>query len=532
MSGAAAPTGLFMPPRGHSTAPSFDPTAPRELRRYFSDLELLFTNCSIVNDKVKKQHAVRYLPVDTSDLWEEIPEFAPGTSYADYKTTIFNLYPGAGEERKWLYSDMKSPVTKQAKKGINDLQELSEYYRQFFTITQYLKNKAQISDTEQRRTFVEGFQPSLWNRIKNRLDIKFPDHNLDIPFTLTEVNDAAKYVLHDATPGDSVESSTSESSSPSIKTEALSTFLDQFARTLVQALRPGQLSSSTSTMPRNDSTNIRPSHSNCNFCGIPGHFLNSCQVVEQYIREGKCRRSPEGRIILPGGGSIPRNISGDWIKDRIDEYHKRNTGQIVIGQLSSNTNASLMYNIVPQSSQTPGIIHTAPSTNPSVFHLDVDECIAALKCEIMTLRNHKTFDGVEMPKQMRGPDNHPQQPRTELNRIPPMNVPAPPTQPQPTNQNNAVTSNPADPKKAPIHPFAKAREPNYLPPHERNLAGPPPKQTKDREYQIQAPIEDPQVASNIYLRWLKTPNVTLTLEELLSLSPDVRNKVREAITTK
>jgi hypothetical protein len=225
-----------MPPRGHSTAPSFDPTAPRELRRYFADVELLLSNCGITDDQEKKQHSVRYLPVDTADLWEEIPQFAAPTTYDIYKKAIFDLYPGSGEECKWLRSDMTALVTKQNQAGIHDLQGLREYYRQFYSITQYLKNKSRISNLKQCRAFVEGFQPSLWSKIKNRLGIKYPDQSPDEPFLLQYVNNTAKYVLHDSTPGDSVEASTSDSKLPAFIVKDISTVLDQFARTLVQAL--------------------------------------------------------------------------------------------------------------------------------------------------------------------------------------------------------------------------------------------------------------------------------------------------------
>jgi hypothetical protein len=46
----AAPT---MPVRGHSTALKSSPTQPRELRRYFEELEVLFTRCQVMND-IKK----------------------------------------------------------------------------------------------------------------------------------------------------------------------------------------------------------------------------------------------------------------------------------------------------------------------------------------------------------------------------------------------------------------------------------------------------------------------------------------------
>ncbi|OSX58511.1 hypothetical protein POSPLADRAFT_1060349 [Postia placenta MAD-698-R-SB12] len=79
----------LMPPRGHSTAPSFDPSEVRSLRRYFQDLEALFTRCQITDEAAKKQWAVRYPSIDVADLWETIESFIDvAKSYNDWKADI------------------------------------------------------------------------------------------------------------------------------------------------------------------------------------------------------------------------------------------------------------------------------------------------------------------------------------------------------------------------------------------------------------------------------------------------------------
>jgi hypothetical protein len=72
-----------------------------------------------------------------------------------------------------------------------------------------------------------------------------------------------------------------------------------------------------------------------------------------------------------------------------------------------------------------------------------------------------------------------------------------------------------------------------LPPHERNFAsGSKGKEQEGPSYHTQAPIQNEKIAQDIFLRSMKTPIVTLTSEELLSLSPEVRTKWREQITSK
>ncbi|ETW82682.1 hypothetical protein HETIRDRAFT_108905 [Heterobasidion irregulare TC 32-1] len=87
---------------------------------------------------------------------------------------------------------------------------------------------------------------------------------------------------------------------------------------------------------------------------------------------------------------------------------------------------------------------------------------------------------------------------------------------------------------APIHPYAKAQDATYAPPHERNIGAPAkiPSAKKDAPaYKTTAPIYDEKVAAEVYNRAMAT-QVTLTQRELLSLSTKVRSQVREATSAR
>jgi hypothetical protein len=86
----------------------------------------------------------------------------------------------------------------------------------------------------------------------------------------------------------------------------------------------------------------------------------------------------------------------------------------------------------------------------------------------------------------------------------------------------------------PLHPFANVAEMSYQPPHERNFAAAPAKPAKEKEpaYHYVAPIQNPRTVVNIYNKSMQTPHITLSPEELYAISPEVRNRLREAITPK
>ena len=60
---------------------------------------------------------------------------------------------------------MDKLVGEQLQIGIYDAGDLGLYYRSFYNITQFMHNKNRISEAEQSRAFVRGFQPGLWMRI-------------------------------------------------------------------------------------------------------------------------------------------------------------------------------------------------------------------------------------------------------------------------------------------------------------------------------------------------------------------------------
>ena len=58
----------LMPTQGDHGAPQFDPTKPHKLRCFFDNLNFLFVQSQVVDDKQMKQHALQFIDCDTADL--------------------------------------------------------------------------------------------------------------------------------------------------------------------------------------------------------------------------------------------------------------------------------------------------------------------------------------------------------------------------------------------------------------------------------------------------------------------------------
>jgi hypothetical protein len=127
--------------------------------------------------------------------------------------------------------------------------------------------------------------------------------------------------------------------SPYIKVEDLTTLFEQMAQSFLKVLTAQKLMTNHASSSTNSQATTMLDPLSCAFCGQSGHFIAQCLVCADYITNEKCKRNPEGKIVLPNGQYTPCSIPGQFIKDHIDEWHKRNP----VKSISS----SLMYEINP-----------------------------------------------------------------------------------------------------------------------------------------------------------------------------------------
>jgi hypothetical protein len=379
-----------------------------------------------------------------------------------------------------------------------------------------LLTKNRISEAEQSRAFIRGFQPDLWRQISCRLEIKLPDHDPD-DYSLFEINEAAKHVLDGTSQNSFLQNSVTSTApptqpaSPYVKAEDLSMLFEQMAQSFLKVLAPQKSTTSHASSSTKAQATTTLDLLSCAFCGQTGHFIANCLVCADYITNEKCKRNLEGKIVLPNGQYTPQSIPGRYIEDRIDEWHKHN--------LVKSMSSSLMYEINPAatSSQTSVSTNMVLTSSTNVF--TADQRIAVLEQEIFNLRNAKrTFDGVEILNPVRAnkpnPTEQPKVPESTTKPAPPPEKPTPTTQP-------------------PFHPFANVPETSY-PPSERNTAAALANPAHDKEpaYHYVAPVQTLRTVVNVYNKLMQTPHITLSPEELFAISPELCNQLHEDITPK
>jgi len=525
------PEAIALPARGERAAPTFDNTKPREIPRFFEDLEFLFKRAKVTDEAEKKKQLTRYVDFELEQIWKTFPEFEnPLKSYEDFKAAILVHYPDVSGEYVYSLRDIDLLIGERQRLGITTLKDLSDFHLNFIAITTWLLKKKQLADLEQQRAYVRAFQPQLLTAITNRLMLKKPDHHPNIPYEVKDVYEAARFVLQGAPSVGFIApvvpiTPTTSSVSPGetiIKTENLSTIFTEFAKTIAEVLQ----SNNTREQPRGSRPNNPNQNYDCSYCG-GSHFIRECPQVTEDIKAGKCKKNHEGKVVLPSGAFVTRDVPGRNLRERIDEWHKRHPNQL----------AALVHTIDMRHVQN----HTARS-NTNNFQLSTTDRIATLEAELFNLRARKpAFESSVRTRGQKARDTRAEsddeeevaavrkrrQPTVEEEEESTTPDKQPPRQPTPT-----ATIPTRQPEAAPEHPYRNARDAAYIPPVARNV-GAQDKNAKKVEpaYKTLPPVHDPEIAANVYKRSMEAP-ITITQRELLSLSPEVRSQVRECTTTR
>jgi hypothetical protein len=497
-----------MPARGDRTAPQFDPKHPHQLRRYFADLDFLFRRSDTLDNQEQKRHACRYVDFTTLELWESLTEFSDHSqSFADFELAVFGLYPELAEECRWLVADLEKLVEERCRIGVRSIGDLGEYYRQFIPIATFLHQRNRLSDAEQSRMFVCGFQRDLWERIFDHLQRKFPDHFPGDPYHFGDIHQAAQFVLHVAAA--SCCNPPLDSRPPAMQ-PTISDLLEQ----LIAALRPPE----PPLLPRSPLLDSRSHHARsptltCNFCGSSDHFIRKCPSAADYIRIGRCKRNWEGKITLPTGSFVARDVPGHFLRDRIDWWHSRNPGHLAADLLTCDATADL---------------HPHYRSPTAAADTSVEDQIVALEYKLFALQKQNTSTNI-----------------AQWDRSEPLlhsHIPA-------THSNSKTCHPSSEPAAAPslpksdiselcplsellIQSFPSSPILGYAPPHQHNFGTvPKPRRSKKPTpvHYSDPPVYDEKIAPEVFDRAMHS-DIVIAPSDLLSLSPHLYSVTSDVTT--
>jgi hypothetical protein len=184
-----------MPFRREDSAPSFNPTRPRSLLRYFEDLEQLFERCGIQDLAEKKRWALRYVPIEVADLWEYLPGWISAADWPSSKGAVAARYPACDDEHRYRFADLVALTDSQASQEISSVEQWSTFLNQHLVISQYLITRHCLDPLEQQRYLLRSLSPSLCLQVESYAYRVDPRRDPDHIMSVAEVDTAVTYCL-------------------------------------------------------------------------------------------------------------------------------------------------------------------------------------------------------------------------------------------------------------------------------------------------------------------------------------------------
>jgi hypothetical protein len=160
-----------LPSQNKRSAPKFDNTKPKKLKRYFDDLQVLLDLHNVTDETKHKHVAAKYITdVEVESLWTSMPTYIDQTkTYNEFKDEIRGYYPGAKGDCAYTVQDLDMVIGHYVQTGIWNGEELGEYHRRFVLISRYLIDKNHLAKNEQSRAFFQGFTPALEEKVRQCL---------------------------------------------------------------------------------------------------------------------------------------------------------------------------------------------------------------------------------------------------------------------------------------------------------------------------------------------------------------------------
>ncbi|KAF8867438.1 hypothetical protein BD779DRAFT_1607161, partial [Infundibulicybe gibba] len=362
-----------------------------------------------------------------------------------------------------------------------------------------------LSTREESRNFARGLPTNLWNKVLDRLDAteKYQSRAVDDLPSTEDINDAAKYILQCA---QSASVTPIEPRPTAVSSNDMTTLVSQFATLLksvqASAQTPAQTPAASPTASMSYSRQP-PKARGCNFCGANGHWMLGCDVLSQYINNGKIRRRP-------GTGAEIPEWRGRSLKERVDAWHQNNANQQASAQLSSNADTShqvLMSVVVP--------------SVPVVEKIPGDVQILQRETLAVATRSRQLFDGVDVPPLPASKGKAPASEAPTRKVGPPKKVAFAPVAEKVATPSTSRIEEVPD-VDAPSVPST----PTYTPPHEKAAVS---VAKKARDAPPHMPKQEPDVADKV-VRSILATKIELTIGDLFAASPLLRATIKDIIT--
>ena len=135
------------------------------------------------------------MPLDITDLWEGMPNWAKATDWNALKVVMQKCYPASTDTQQFTYQEFLRLVCKPSHQEITSVTEWSKYLNKYLAMTHYLVRHTCLSELEQRRYLLESLSNTLHHEVTAHLRLVNPTRDPEEVEEVNKIDEAISYCL-------------------------------------------------------------------------------------------------------------------------------------------------------------------------------------------------------------------------------------------------------------------------------------------------------------------------------------------------
>lgn len=186
---------IHFPLPGNKSSPRTFKGKFNEVKTFIEHYERLCAQYYVSNHREKLDNIGQYCNRLTREFMEALPSFKAG-DWDQFTQDLMEYYDAEQDEKRYSWRDLEAYAKKNRSNTHRvNLAYWKIYSRGFIRISGWLSYHNKVSEREQALYFWKGIPRNFRNKLESRLIATHPDHDMEEPFDIVDVQRAAKTLL-------------------------------------------------------------------------------------------------------------------------------------------------------------------------------------------------------------------------------------------------------------------------------------------------------------------------------------------------
>ena len=181
-----------MPIRGSKLAPKTFKGNYHKISDFIRHYNRLLDQHQVITETDKCQGILEYCVQKVKDFVRSSTHFQT-PNWTRLQAEILKYYDADREESRYRVADLNAFVQRSSLQSINELADWKKYYRDYFTIAGFLKQKGLIDNKMYVGYFWYGLSPHLQKILEEKLYINYPQFDTTNPWPIDYLDEVANF---------------------------------------------------------------------------------------------------------------------------------------------------------------------------------------------------------------------------------------------------------------------------------------------------------------------------------------------------